>query len=544
MGNANEHAATGGLNTDIHTSNRQAIVREYGLKDTAGSGSVIKSFKDTTQGDFQGVISVTTLALENFNPSTCSRRAKLKLESAISAATFHATTEGGSIIILGKTDGVIQVYEASTFKCKLELRLDPSFDSSALERQPSSQLDIDLTDIDFEDDDEFEIDLSDPDSVIQALPPPPPSILISKAVPITALLCPDSEDASGLLLVGDISGAVHTCYLNAAHNGQTHVFRCPTYCGGSREHGGRGPAAELERLPSAVTSLTFCAGIFRHLIVGYADGGLHVFNLDSNTYVRELRMEGGETKETEEETAAKATRKEGGKPVLFLECVPEWDVLLSSEVSDGVLAVWGMDVWEPQLLELTLNQQLQQPKGTQAPQPTCMCFGAGRHFLFLGFDDGCFTAFQLQRVPQAGAGAAYSFALRPLREFRPSAGPQPGMGPPPVRWLTTLWYYAPADCLVTGDICGVTRVVDGVTGWLQSGRRRAGSTVNRQLRGGERSGSRVPMDTSSSSGNSSDPADSGGSSSSEAGVELSTMQLQVLAPPDDWGDEEDEVDLF
>ena len=279
---------------------------------------------------------------------------------------------------------------------------------------------------------------------------------------------------------------------------------------------------------ASVASIAVWEREFPCLFIGYADGIVGQFNISTGTWIRNIEIPSANQPGPGKDVAKHNHSTNASHAVKMLFVSKEWDLLLGTTFVDKYLLVWDLKHFCSDAIDMTANLPRNSNTFNNSSMATSTFVDPGGKFLFVGFDDGGFTVNSLHFDPDERA-----LTIIPVRIFA-TIGARLGKGKDmkqlpkwlqekanAVQWLTSIEYDRFTDTLLTGDVCGVARMVHNTTGQM---------AVDTAAAAGGRT-----FETRSGSGSFSSP--------DLAGVDGESAFDAFVIDDEDMEDEEIEIDL-
>jgi hypothetical protein len=301
----------------------------------------------------------------------------------------------------------------------------------------------------------------------------------SSVVPVTVIGTFRSK-MGDWVIVGDIRGTTRIFKLSKGPE----IISCYRHARAGNKRGeagagegtdGGGGSSGQDHIPS-VTSLAFWERDFPCLYVGYADGLVGQFNVTTGTWMRGMELPvydpacGPGPQPGDVSSAPRAAVKVTKQAVKMLTVLPQWKVLLGTTFVDKYLMFWDLSHHSSVAIDMTANLPRNSSTFNNSSMATSTFIDPGGKFLFVGFDDGGFTVNSMHFDADRR-----ELTIIPVRLFatigaRLKKGPNSKKLPDwikrnnSVQWLTAIKFDRFTDTLLTGDVCGVARMVHSATG--------------------------------------------------------------------------------
>ena len=241
---------------------------------------------------------------------------------------------------------------------------------------------------------------------------------------------------------------------------------------------------------ASVSSLAYWERQYSCIFVGYADGLVGQFNVTVGTWMRGMKSPspfntysigddanttGNTTSQKNSMKISSKTKVEKGKSkasraIKMLRVLPQYKILLGTTFADKYLMMWDLETYTSTAIDMTANLPRNSGTFNNSSMATSTFVEPGGKFLFVGFDDGGFTVNSLHFDT-----GTRELTLIPIRIFATVAQrfkPKDSDKLPSwlkkqvnkVQLLNTIHFDRFTDTLLTGDVCGVARMVHHASG--------------------------------------------------------------------------------
>ena len=167
---------------------------------------------------------------------------------------------------------------------------------------------------------------------------------------------------------------------------------------------------------------------------------------------------------------AKRHTSNTSRAIKMLRMLPQYKILLGTTFADKYLMMWDLETYGSTKIDMTANLPRNSATFNNSSMATSTYVEPGGKFLFVGFDDGGFTVNsihfdagkrQLTLIP-IRIFATVGQRLKPKNVDKLPAWLKKQMDK--VQLLNTIHFDRFTDTLLTGDVCGVARMVHHASG--------------------------------------------------------------------------------
>ena len=325
-----------------------------------------------------------------------------------------------------------------------------------------------------------------------------------QAVPATAVLCCRTKSGDQVI-VGDLKGTTrifklskgpeiislyrHTKVNDAANDSdedlgylrdkvdssqdmaEADLNSSPTTKGSNRDSYTFTESSSVVDRVASVSSLAYWERQYSCIFVGYADGLIGQFNVTAGAWMRGMKSPSEEqTDGNEAPRIAKRHTSNTSRAIKMLRMLPQYKILLGTTFADKYLMMWDLETYGSTKIDMTANLPRNSATFNNSSMATSTYVEPGGKFLFVGFDDGGFTVNsihfdagkrQLTLIP-IRIFATVGQRLKPKNVDKLPAWLKKQMDK--VQLLNTIHFDRFTDTLLTGDVCGVARMVHHASG--------------------------------------------------------------------------------